>query len=251
MSIITHQFRKLFGDSGPELSPSTSPLFAETPASKFNAAFFLDLISHRYTHMDDSCKDLVGYSSKYLIDGGVDSWVDMWSPVQVDIYCNKLLPVIGKYLAEIDPKRAQNYVFTTSYSVRSQQGDIRIILERVVYLYHPMSPSPVAIAGFGSDITHFAEADKTIQTLEDWSRQGESRLIFKNVLFHHSEKAALSKKELEILKWITDGYSSKQVADKLKISRHTVNNHRKNMLEKTGCSNSLELVKYAIAKGLL
>jgi len=61
----------------------------------------------------------------------------------------------------------------------------------------------------------------------------------------------LTRRELEILKWIMDGLASKQIAERLHISIHTVNAHRKNMLRKTNCTNFSEIVKYAIKHNLL
>jgi DNA-binding CsgD family transcriptional regulator len=52
----------------------------------------------------------------------------------------------------------------------------------------------------------------------------------------------LTKREREILGCIAEGLSSKQIADKLYISQHTVDNHRKNMLAKTATRNCAELL---------
>jgi len=64
-------------------------------------------------------------------------------------------------------------------------------------------------------------------------------------------KPALSKREIEVLGLIAKGFVSKQIADKLFISVHTVNNHRQNILEKINVSNSSEAVKYAAKLGLI
>lgn len=55
-----------------------------------------------------------------------------------------------------------------------------------------------------------------------------------------------TRREREILKCIVEGKSSKEIADELYISLHTVNRHRKNILSKTTAKTPLELVKMAI-----
>jgi DNA-binding NarL/FixJ family response regulator len=57
--------------------------------------------------------------------------------------------------------------------------------------------------------------------------------------------AVLSAREIEILKLVADGLSSKHVADKLFLSELTVNTHRRNMLKKTNQPNVAALVSYA------
>ncbi len=61
----------------------------------------------------------------------------------------------------------------------------------------------------------------------------------------------LSKREVEILKLISQEYSNQEIAEKLFISIRTVDTHRRNLLEKLGIKNNVGLVKYAISKGLL
>ena len=45
--------------------------------------------------------------------------------------------------------------------------------------------------------------------------------------------------------------SAKEIADELFISKRTVDKHRANILEKTGCKNTANLVVYAIKRGLV
>ncbi|MGF1639072.1 MAG: response regulator transcription factor [Cyclobacteriaceae bacterium] len=52
-------------------------------------------------------------------------------------------------------------------------------------------------------------------------------------------------------KLISDGFVSKQIAEKLHISFNTVNTHRQNMLTKTNTSNSSELVNYTRQCGII
>lgn len=56
----------------------------------------------------------------------------------------------------------------------------------------------------------------------------------------------LTSREKEILSFIAEGLSSKQIAARLFISENTVNNHRKNMLAKTGARSSAEMVSISI-----
>lgn len=61
----------------------------------------------------------------------------------------------------------------------------------------------------------------------------------------------LTRREIEILKYVKDGLLSKEISNKLAISVHTVNTHRQRFLEKLGANNSLEAVIFAAKFGLL
>ena len=65
------------------------------------------------------------------------------------------------------------------------------------------------------------------------------------------KRLLLSKREKEILHFISKGYTSQQIADELYISRYTVETHRKNILRKLNFNTSTELVKFAVQQGLV
>ena len=61
----------------------------------------------------------------------------------------------------------------------------------------------------------------------------------------------LSSREREILVAVCQGLSNQEIADSLFISKRTVDKHRANILEKTGCKNTASLVVYAIRHGIV
>lgn len=65
------------------------------------------------------------------------------------------------------------------------------------------------------------------------------------------DEDALSGREIEILVEVCRGLSNQEIADKLFISKRTVDKHRANILEKTGCKNTANLVVYAIKNRLV
>lgn len=69
--------------------------------------------------------------------------------------------------------------------------------------------------------------------------------------FPEPDELSLSEREREILRLIGRGKLSKEIADRLAISVHTVNTHRQRILEKLNADNSMEAVRYASARGLL
>lgn len=62
--------------------------------------------------------------------------------------------------------------------------------------------------------------------------------------------ANLSQREREVLALIVKEHTSEEIAGKLFISKKTVDNHRANLLEKTGSKSTIGLVKYAIKNGI-
>ncbi|MCD9854807.1 helix-turn-helix transcriptional regulator [Epilithonimonas sp. JDS] len=64
-------------------------------------------------------------------------------------------------------------------------------------------------------------------------------------------KIEFSRREIDIIKLISDGASTDLISDKLSISPLTVKKHRSNILDKAGCSNTAQLIKNCFQQGII
>lgn len=65
----------------------------------------------------------------------------------------------------------------------------------------------------------------------------------------HTGPTYLTDRERDVIRLLADGYTTSEIAEKLYLSRHTVDTHRKNLLTKLGQKNIASLIKYAVEKG--
>lgn len=117
--------------------------------------------------------------------------------------------------------------------------------------------------GFLLKDSEFAEVVEAVETvsaggtyfsaslLESLSQSMRSRSVTSNVSSDIAEDDRLSDREVEVLVAICQGLSTQEIADKLFISKRTVDKHRANILEKSGCKNTASLVVYAIRNGFV
>ncbi len=75
----------------------------------------------------------------------------------------------------------------------------------------------------------------------------------KEIILHdkdwHKQPAPLTLREMTILKLMTEGKTSREIANLLFISVPTVNRHRFNMKHKLSLKSNVDLIKYALEKG--
>jgi DNA-binding NarL/FixJ family response regulator len=64
-------------------------------------------------------------------------------------------------------------------------------------------------------------------------------------------KDVLTRRELEVLKLVAEGHSSREIAAQLTISLKTVERHRSNLLAKLGVTDRVQLARHAIRRGLV
>ena len=97
------------------------------------------------------------------------------------------------------------------------------------------------------------EAIETVMKGDNYFSE-EVKKTYQDSLFkrdnNQDQTPELSKRETEVLGEIINELTTKEIAEKLFISQHTVESHRKNMLSKLGARNTAGLVKYALENGL-
>jgi len=72
-----------------------------------------------------------------------------------------------------------------------------------------------------------------------------------NMRRHTESTIVLSEREQEVLDALYQGASSREIASKLYISHHTVESHRKSLIQKFDAKNSVHLIYLALKKGFL
>jgi len=61
----------------------------------------------------------------------------------------------------------------------------------------------------------------------------------------------LSKREMEVLQLISEGFTNAEISEKLFTSKRTIETHRQNLLEKTHTKNTAALIKFAVLNGIV
>ena len=116
----------------------------------------------------------------------------------------------------------------------------------------------VGIDGFitkqNSDADDLAEAIRSVMDGLEYFGRDISSIIF-GVYASKKKTTAVTneftEREKEIILACRDGLMSKEIAAHLGISPHTVNVHKRNIFSKLGINNTMEMVQYALKKGII
>jgi DNA-binding CsgD family transcriptional regulator len=246
------------GDSASALRQNASSIIDHFSPSKqvtFHFApttFLLDYSTKKYIHVDDSCFDMLGYKASYFLETGLEEYIGKWDPDDFYMIDTTVFPDNIAFLKSITPDEYSKYIFTYNYRLLTARGDYITVLQRFSYV-GGTEQFPAGVIGVIFDITHYKTDATIIHTIERSSLEDTgivNELVYKKVHpLLSRENKCLSKKEREVLKHMATGLASKEIGQKMELSVNTVNNHRRNMLAKTGCRCSSELINYAIRHG--
>ena len=220
--------------------------FAQTyDAVENRPTYILDLYTSDFFFVSDRYLHLLGFSGSM--------------PVDFDFFINAIHPddywittdATASFFSLLDAKKPEErfqYKLVSDFRLRMPTGEYVRVIEQMIVLQTDRKGNPwlvMAICDLSPNQNlKTTSSGKIISTLT-----GEMvEPIGEHQLQNPSEN--LTNREKEILLLISKGNASKQIADKLQISINTVNNHRRNILSKTGCLNTFEAIKY-VAGGLM
>lgn len=190
--------------------------------------FIMNCFGNNFEFVSSSVKSILGYEPAEFTSEFLMSIIH---PDDV-AYCmaseRKAIELMDKLYFE-DHYR---FYFKYSYRVRKKTGD---------YIFIKQSYQAIEIDERG----HMNRSLVFHDVAEDSFQRKENDFLMidrmKNRPVHLENYYDLSKREVEVLDLIIQGKRSKEIADSLFISEHTVNTHRKKILAKTNAENFFEL----------
>ena len=123
----------------------------------------------------------------------------------------------------------------------------------------------IEVDGYLSKMAQMTDIEKAIRTVISGSHyygQSVAKIMYDvylaktgitpiKKLFSTKNEQALTPREIEIIQYLCDGKSAKEVADKLSLSFRTIETHRNNILRKLGFNNTAEMIKFAVKQGIV
>ncbi|RZL38669.1 MAG: LuxR family transcriptional regulator [Pedobacter sp.] len=104
-----------------------------------------------------------------------------------------------------------------------------------------------------TDLSHFKMIQSSMMTVIDNNNKEHQyfKVIVKNKKLQPIALPHITKREQQLLQLITKGFNTPQMAKMLNLSYHTIENHKRNLRQKTGSKTAAELVHFVMDNNLL
>lgn len=134
------------------------------------------------------------------------------------------------------------------YRVRKADGTyIKILRQSTVFAVDERTGRAISTFSICKDISNIKSSDRVGWQLSGPAAAAVDMSGLKDL--HTQLQYRPSPREMDVLRKLVKGRSSARIAEELHISVHTVNTHRRNLLERTGLENTAELVRMASEAG--
>jgi DNA-binding NarL/FixJ family response regulator len=172
-----------------------------------------------------------------------------------------ILELIGKFkpnmiLLDLG-LRSQNSLNLVNLIRKNFQGTKIIVMDLIPLQADVFEFVQAGVSGFMLKDINVTEFLKTIRLVHEGTRVLPPHLtgsLFSQIIEHAihgakqttiTESVRMTKRERQVIELIADGYTNKDIAQKLHLSTHTVKSHVHNILEKLALSTRVQIAKHA------
>ncbi|MBE9586599.1 LuxR family transcriptional regulator [Mucilaginibacter sp. JRF] len=215
------------------------------------AVFITDYVNNRYLYLAINSNKFLGYSDSFLLGEGPSFINSLLHPYDFKVYNEKIFPANIACLKKYADTDYKNLLFTVNCRLRDGKGKYCALRLCSSFISIADDGTPLLEISALSDISDYKSDVKIVHLIQKYNAQNKISLLNRKCYLPCVNQVLLTKREVDILRWVCEGFSSKQIADKLNISIYTINNHRKNMLRKSQCHNLTELLHNAVNEGLI
>ncbi|WP_181304284.1 LuxR C-terminal-related transcriptional regulator [Rufibacter sp. XAAS-G3-1] len=208
--------------------------------------YLFNCLEAKIEYVSENVTALLGYHPE---DFTVPAILDRIHPDDLPYFLN-FENAVTEFFTQLPPGKSLKYKVRYDYRIRKASGEYLRILQQVVTIQADEAGGVLRTLGVHTDISHLKKEGKPV--LSFIGLEGEPSYLDVNAKhIFCSDKEVLSKREKEILSLLIAGNHSPEIGEKLYISQHTVNTHRRNILAKTGVASTSELVAKAVREGWL
>jgi len=155
---------------------------------------------------------------------------------------------VGEFFNSLDVSRIFNYKVRYDFRLRKKNGDYVQILHQVITIKTTENGGVLKTLGIHTDISHLKTQSNPVLSFIGLDGEPSFLNVDVSTVFPLT-KGLLTNKEKEILKLLIEGKQSIEISNILSLSKHTILNHRRNILAKTASSTTAELIAKTIQEG--
>jgi len=159
-------------------------------------------------------------------------------------------------LAILDVKMPKLTGLQATREIKEQAPEVSVLILSMYdderYLFEALKAGASGYVLKAQADSDLMAAVRAVEKGEPFLTPAAQRALIKDVLgegVHRSDE--LTPREQEVVKLVAEAHTNKEIAEVLHLSEKTVENHRSNAMKKLGMRDRVELVRYAIRRGLI
>lgn len=218
---------------------------AALPLGILPTFYILNYQTKEYEFISKAFQCFSKYKAEEIIEGGIEKFLSIYQKDDFDLYSEQIFSKNLEVILNTIPEQRDQLLFTNTYRIFNKDHTISHILQKNRIIADPITGLPLYAYGCIHNLTHHTifnrELFHQIEKIEDLE-SGNKSIIFSNTYKVYEEDKMLTPQENRIMELLIKGLTTKEIAQKLFVSYHTIDAHRSNILTKTNSKNVVQLI---------
>ncbi|HCA06125.1 LuxR C-terminal-related transcriptional regulator [Chryseobacterium sp.] len=251
------QFNDYFDKKDGELPKNYFDFFADCihEAKSFAIGPYLWFINNgtrmKTERTSENIEQFTPFKKEDWIDSGTEFFMNLFHPQDRE-YLMAAFVFSANVRLQFLREGKTDVVFNHYGRMINQNGDYRwILLQSPLQITHNYEIKASIV--FIYDLSHFIIQNMPLLSIIDFTN--DEVQYFRHIDQHLNkidvDKPYITKREKDVLKLMAQGFNSPEIAEKLFLSYHTVENHKRNLRKKTNTKTSAELIAFTMNHSLL
>lgn len=211
----------------------------------YNATFFCvtNTVYQNFEYISKNFTACTGLSSEKLKEGGMDYFWSLFHPEDIKPWLESLKSLMSFTMTELSDEQRKRMSYTWNYRMKNGKGDYITIIQNTTPLQFDENHKPII------GLAHYTVLDSNFKidicaTAKYLNDQKEYETLFYKNISSSNLLGAISNRERDVIRLLISGKTSVEIAEKLCLSVHTINTHRRNILRKLNLKSTIEIVNY-------
>jgi|GEM_PF-1052309 len=258
---ISNYWKKMYSSQVKEYRPFKISNDFKRFASMFTLGnsylYIVNLHDFELEYVSESVKLFVDKDEK---DINLKDLLKTVLPEEIDSINLKSKVISDFYTSFLDKESVLDYKNMFSYRMKDASGQIRTMLYQAIPLSVLENGTPEHVLCIQTDVSHLKVTSTSAVSFINMNggtcyfNVEVSKGIFDPKACDGGKKnlsELFSEREKQIVIRLSRGFNAEQIAKELHLSHHTIKTHRRNILQKSGCVNTTELVAKCLTHGVI
>lgn len=190
----------------------------------------IDMTDNSINYVSDNMSQILGYSADTILDEGLQFYISLIHQDEVEIWSNILNDLMTFTKENISNPSKSKLSYSYNYRIKHRNGHYLNLLENQVPILYDKEGKP--IISFGKfTLINLDKKLPITSTIDSLNDSNEYHRIYSKT-YTSINFLVLTKREIEVLKLISLGNTTKEISDDCFISIKTIENHRSNICRK-------------------
>ncbi len=208
--------------------------------------FIFEHLTNKISNISASIKEIHGLDPKNC------DYKDIVNRIHSDDLAQYIMSIQVRtafFSNEINTEKINQYNQSIFFRIRIKSGEFKIINQQSLIIEMQDTGQVLKSLIVHTLLDNIYPSKKNIQKLV--FQQEKPKLIPLILVKTQANTFNVSKRELEIIQLIYAGFENLEISKKLFISLNTVKKHRSNILKKSSCNNTAQLLNKCISEGII